>query len=109
MIEKLKKQAIRSRFVFLASNVAVAVLLGLTNVRAVMVLDSIPFKHHKTIMIKEYEINFSAETFLNDKIEILSNIDKLESVDNHELFFIGNREKDDKAVFTSRILTKEIE
>jgi hypothetical protein len=45
----MKKLAIRLKFVFLASNVAVAVLLGLTNVRAVMDLGSIPFAEHGTI------------------------------------------------------------
>ncbi|UMB60988.1 thioesterase [Lutibacter sp. A80] len=70
------------------------------------VLDSIPFNYHKLFRVKEYEINFSAETFLDDKIEIHSNINNLESNSNHELFFKGNRLKDSKVVFTARMLTK---
>jgi hypothetical protein len=43
MMQKMRKQAIRSKSKFLASNVAVAVLLGLTNVRAVTGSDFIQF------------------------------------------------------------------
>jgi len=56
MTKKMKKQVIRSRFVFLASNVAVAVLLGLTNARVVMVLDSIPFAEHGKIPSRQKTI-----------------------------------------------------
>jgi len=56
MIKKRKKQAIRSKFVFLASNVAVAVLLGLTNAHAVMDLGSIPFAEHGTIPSRQKTI-----------------------------------------------------
>jgi len=49
MTKKMKKLAILLKSVFLASNVAAAVLLGLTNVRAVMDLGSIPFAEHGTI------------------------------------------------------------
>ncbi|MFA7115858.1 MAG: acyl-ACP thioesterase domain-containing protein [Bacteroidales bacterium] len=72
------------------------------------VLDSIPFNYYKSFMIKEYEINFSLETFLEDNIEIFSNINKLKSSTNHEVFFKGNRVKDSKTVFTSKILVKNI-
>jgi hypothetical protein len=53
MMQKMKKQAIRSKSKFLASNVAVAVLLGLTNVRAVMVTDTIPFAEQGTIPFRQ--------------------------------------------------------
>tara|TARA_R110002073_G_scaffold61701_1_gene155248 strand:+ start:152 stop:328 length:177 start_codon:yes stop_codon:yes gene_type:complete len=49
MMQKMRKRAIRSKSKFLASNVAVAVLLGLMNVQAVMVLDIIQFAEHGTI------------------------------------------------------------
>ncbi len=73
------------------------------------ILDSIPFIYHQKFMTKEYEINFSGETFLDDKIETFSNIEKLDSNKDHEVFFKGNRVKDSKTVFTARILTKEFE
>lgn len=73
------------------------------------ILDSIPFTYHQRFMTKEYEINFSGETFLDDKIETISNIEKLESNKNHEVFFKVNRVTDSKTVFTARILTKEFE
>lgn len=56
MIKKRKKQAIRSRFVFIVSNVAVAVLLALTNARAVMDLGSIPFAEHGKIPSRQKTI-----------------------------------------------------
>ena len=46
----------RLRFVFLASTVAAAVILGLTNVRAVMDLGSIPFAEHGTIPSRQKTI-----------------------------------------------------
>jgi hypothetical protein len=46
----------RLRFVFLASNVAAAVILGLTNARAVMDLGSIPFAEHGTIPSRQKTI-----------------------------------------------------
>jgi len=56
MTKKMKKQVIRSRFVSLASNVAAAVILGLTNAHAVMDLDSIPFAEHGTIPSRQKTI-----------------------------------------------------
>lgn len=69
------------------------------------ILDSIPFDYHKLYMIKEYEINFSGETFLDDKIESYSNIKMLKSNNNHEVFFKGNRKNDSKTVYLARMLT----
>lgn len=53
---KMKTAAIRSKFVSLASNVAAAVILGLTNAHAVMDLDSIPFAEHGTIPFRQKTI-----------------------------------------------------
>ena len=69
------------------------------------ILDSIPFAYHKSYLIKEYEITFSGEIFLNDKIELSSNIGLLKPKNNYEVFFKGNREQESKALFTARILT----
>ena len=46
----------RLRFVFLASNVAAAVILGLMNARAVMDLGSIPFAEHGKIPSRQKTI-----------------------------------------------------
>ena len=56
MIAKTKKQVIHSRFVFLASNVGVVVILALTNARAVMDLGSIPFAEHGKIPSRQKTI-----------------------------------------------------
>ena len=56
MINQKRTTAIRSRFVFIVSNVAVAVLLGLTNARAVMDLGSIPFAEHGKIPSRQKTI-----------------------------------------------------
>jgi hypothetical protein len=53
MIQKMKKQAIRSKSKFLANNVAVVVLLVLMNVRAVMVTDTIRYAEQGTIPFRQ--------------------------------------------------------
>ena len=53
MIQKLTKQAIRSKSEFLARFVAVAVLLVLMNVRAVMVTDFIRYAEQGTIPFRQ--------------------------------------------------------
>ena len=72
------------------------------------VLDAVPFNYHKICQVKEYEINFSVETFLDDKIEIFSNINKLELAANSEVFFKGSRVKDAKTVFTTRMFIETV-
>ena len=57
MMQKMRKQAIRSKSKFLASNVAVAVLLGLTNVRAVTGSDFIQFAELGIIHFQAKTIN----------------------------------------------------
>jgi len=56
MIAKTKKQVIHSKFVSLASNVGVVVILALTNARAVMDLGSIPFAEHGKIPSRQKTI-----------------------------------------------------
>lgn len=68
------------------------------------ILDSIPFDYHKKFMIKEYEINFSNETFLEDKIRTFSNIGKLQTDEQHEVFFQGIRAEDSKSVFFAKLV-----
>lgn len=73
------------------------------------VLDSIPFTYHKSFEIKEYEINFIREIFLNDKVEVSSNMQMLNPKEQYEIFFKGNRENESKPAFTARILTKAVQ
>lgn len=54
-------------------------------------------------MIKEYEINFSKETFLADEIEIFSHTVGNPSSQNQEVFFKADRVHDSATVFTARI------
>ncbi len=72
------------------------------------ILDSIPFAFHQNYLLNEYEINFSGETFLEDKIETFSNIAHVVLGEQLEVFFKGNRIADGKTVFTARLRTKEI-
>ena len=69
------------------------------------ILDSIPFKYHKSLGVKTFEINFAIETFLEDNIEIFSTINTLEPSTNNTLYFKGTRVKDYKTVFTAKLLT----
>ncbi len=51
--------------------------------------------------IREYEINFLAEALLGDPIELLGNAD---GGNPGEMFFKGLRCKDDKSIFTARMV-----
>lgn len=53
MMQKMTKRAIRSKSKSLVSNVAVVVLLGLMNVRAVMDMASIQFAEQGTIPFRQ--------------------------------------------------------
>jgi acyl-ACP thioesterase len=64
------------------------------------VLDAIPITFHKEHIIKEFEINFLNETFLDDIIMIQSNINTTE---NDEIYFCGVNETTQKIAFTSRL------
>ncbi|XOV94485.1 MAG: acyl-[acyl-carrier-protein] thioesterase [Bacteroidota bacterium] len=67
-------------------------------------LDSIPFKDHQKMIIRDYEINFLAEAFLGDHVEILSNMEPQQSK-AEPVSFQGIRQNDSKAVFTARIIS----
>ncbi|MEQ8556183.1 MAG: thioesterase [Cyclobacteriaceae bacterium] len=51
--------------------------------------------------IREYEINFLAEALLGDQIELLGNTDR---GNLGEMFFKGHRIRDDKSIFTARMV-----
>jgi medium-chain acyl-[acyl-carrier-protein] hydrolase len=66
------------------------------------VLDAIPFSSHSRFNLKEYEVNFIAETKAGDVItiqEARANAD----VSNGQVFFQGFREADSKVTFTVRM------
>ncbi len=65
-------------------------------------MDSIPKEFHEKINIRSFMINFLAEVFLGDEIEILSNLDTtLPATDS--FYFTGERRSDSKKVFSARI------
>lgn len=68
------------------------------------ILDSIPFQYHKSRVVKEFEINFTAETTLGETISCHNTMD----VEKSEMIFKGVRESDDKMVFAARLFGKEI-
>lgn len=72
------------------------------------ILDSIPLVYHKKFMIKEYDINFSDETFLGDRVETFSTIEKSHSNNNQEIYFKIIRVKDSKTICSARILAREL-
>lgn len=62
------------------------------------VLDTIELKYHKKLFLSEFEINFLAESKLDDVIEIMSSEKHPEQVDTQ---FMGIRKSDGKPVFIS--------
>lgn len=72
------------------------------------ILDTIPLKYHKRVDLKEFEINFMAETHLNDKIDI-SSVVMPDLVPAHiGSYFKGVRHSDGKTVFIARLFGQNI-
>ncbi len=66
------------------------------------ILDSIPLEYH-TKQIREFEINFLKETFLDDEIICLNN---LEDANNDEYFFEGKNAKNNSSNYTAKIIVQ---
>lgn len=66
--------------------------------------DSIPFERHSDGIVREYEVNFLAETHLGDHVAVEHKT--FESGDCFDLRFQGRRERDAKIVFTARLKAK---
>lgn len=66
------------------------------------VMEKIPIEFQKKYLIKEYEINFLEETYLDEPIEIESNLQKIKS-DQQEILFKASKVNIDKPVFISRM------
>lgn len=69
------------------------------------ILDSIPFAAYQRNMTKEYEINFSGETFLGDEVEISRN---LQNADDAEVYFKINKIQDGKTVCSVKLVREEV-
>lgn len=66
-------------------------------------LDAVPYVYHQKYYIEEYEINFLAETFLDDSLEAYSNMNELvPTVSTKEVFFVGKRASDSKTAFIAK-------
>lgn len=66
------------------------------------VLDAVPFTSHRKFHLKEYEVNFIAETKAGDEVLIQeANANSL--LQTGAAFFQGFRERDTKVVFTVRM------
>lgn len=68
------------------------------------ILDAIPISRHREMRLKEYEINFLAETYLEDVITLQAN--ELKPHPTSEIIFQGIRDKDLKPVFTARLVAE---
>ena len=66
------------------------------------ILDTIPITLHKEFDIKIFEINFVAETFLNDTMECYHNV-TTDTTTTHEYFFMGKNTTHNKIAFVARI------
>lgn len=67
------------------------------------VLDSLPSQYLEQYTIREYEVNFSGETFLGDRIECSSAFEKETSQDTFEASFQLNKIDGSKSVFTAQM------
>lgn len=71
------------------------------------ILDTIPYEYHDKYTIKAYEMNFLAETFLDDRVTVTSNLQQLNVGDSYEIYFKGYG-TDEKPVFIAKMITQEI-
>lgn len=71
------------------------------------VLDAISFDWHKELTLMSYEVNFIAETKLNDTVAIQKGERQSQTDGSFLTTFQGIREADNKIVFTSQFGVKE--
>lgn len=70
------------------------------------VLDSLPLESHRAFRLKEYEVNFLAETHAGDLITVLA--DTPGAGPEHRRQFQGWREIDGKTVFAARLVAESV-
>ncbi len=71
------------------------------------VLDAISFDWHKELTLLSYEVNFNAETKLNDTVAIQKGERQSQTDGSFLTTFQGLRESDNKIVFTSQFGVRE--
>lgn len=71
-------------------------------------LDAIPIDAHKNTKLIEFDINFISETRLGETIELFTHSELLDEK-NKVTFFKGFRPKDQKTVFTARLIGCQID
>lgn len=68
------------------------------------ILDSIPYDLHKTLKLNSYSVNFLAETYLEDKVEIDRSLQATsDSETSGASVYRGIRSGDEKVLFTARL------
>lgn len=67
------------------------------------ILDTIPLEYHRKVLLREFEMNFLAETHLGDRIDIYAGDRENEECDNTCSYFKGVRHKDQKIVFAAKL------
>lgn len=67
------------------------------------ILDAIPIKYHSTTSLEQFEINFMAESYLEDSIDLYSYALDLDQ-GKVETFFKGMRKEDQKVIFVAKCL-----
>lgn len=68
------------------------------------ILDSIPYDLHKSLKLNSYSVNFLAETYLEDKVEIDRSVQSVNvSETSGASVYRGIRAGDEKVLFTARI------
>ena len=70
------------------------------------VLDSIPMDYHSALNLKEFEINFLGETFLDDEVTIFSSSQK-SNPEEKIAYYSGIRESDNRKVFAAKLVAEE--
>lgn len=63
------------------------------------ILDAIPLPMHSTFALREFEINFLAESYLEDRINLYAS----SGIREGENFFMGVRQADQKKLFVARL------
>lgn len=72
------------------------------------ILDSIPIKYHKSVKLREFEINFLGESFLDDEIAIVGNNGIETTSENQTTYYAGIRESDNKKVFAAKLIAEHL-
>lgn len=69
------------------------------------ILDAIPYELHKKLYLKNYSVNFLAETHLGDEVEVFSSCDAPDPLSTSQgtTTYKGTRSSDGKTLFTAQL------